>query len=432
MNAQEQISKLQGLLARIQRNASASRSAAAPKAVAAPNAAPAVAAPPTYAAPSYAAPVSSASDQSVDELLGVSAQPSEPAPGVDVALDNLVPPPAQAVSAPSEAPDAAPLPLVAASTPQAERPALDEAFALESEVSEVRITTGMREPAVEVTVAAIEAEAETIATEELSDDDLVEVTEGTPAPARAGGDVDIDFDDDEEQPPASSQRKVATSMDEALAAAAEQLDQEHEVPIKTPPPESGPQEAPPVTGFAAPPAPDVDALLDGELDIPTREAVPAAVPTPEQLGQTIDLEDARGPSLELAEHRSDAPAPARVEELEVALPGRDAVGGYDDNLQPPPEARDDLEAHRRRLEEDIPPPPESLATLPSVQPGSAPEIVPLDVAPAAPAPLEAAASEIIARPVPAGSPEGFRSAREAFRPSSFSELLDASLSLNGY
>jgi hypothetical protein len=173
----------------------------------------------------------------------------------------------------------------------------------------------------------------------------------------------------------------------------------------------------------------VDALLEGELDIPTREAVHAVVPTPEQLGQTIELEEARGPSLELAEHRSDAPAPAPLEELEVALPERDAVGGYDDNLQPPPEARDDLEAHRRRLEDDIPPPPESLATLPSVQPGPAPEIVPLDVAPA---PLEAAPPEIIARPVPVGSPEGYTSVREAFRPSSFSELLDASLSLNGY
>jgi hypothetical protein len=413
VNAQEQISKLQGLLARIQRNAAEPRSPA----------------PAAVAAPSYAAPVSSASDQLVDELLGASTQPSEAPPDVDVLLESLAPPPAEAAGAPSEAPDAEPLPLVAASAPRAQPPAVDEAFALESEVSEVRITTGMREPAVEVTVAAIEAEAEPIGTEELSEDDLVEVTEATPAPAQVASDVDIDFEDEEEQPPASSQRKVATSMDEALAAAAEQLDQEREVPLKTPPPESGPQEAPPVTGFAAPAAPDVDALLEGELDIPTRQAVHAVVPTPEQLGQTIELEEARGPSLELAEHRSDAPAPAPVEELEVALPGRDAVGGYDDNLPPPPEARDDLEAHRRRLEDDIPPPPESLATLPSVQPGPAPEIVPLDVAPA---PLEAAAPEIIARPVPAGSPEGYASVREAFRPSSFSELLDASLSLNGY
>jgi hypothetical protein len=425
VSAQERIAKLQGLLTRIQRNASAPRSHV-PTVVAAPSYA---ARPP---APSYAAPVSSASDQSVDELLDVSALPSEPPSQLEVPLESFAPPPVEAASTASEAPDAEPIPLVATSASQPEPAAVDEAFALESEVSEVRIATGIREPAVEVTVAAIEAEAETIGTEELSEDDLVEVTEATPAPAQASSDIDIDFEDEEEQPPASSQRKVATSMDEALAAAAEQLDQEREVPIKTPPPESGPQEAPPVTGFAAPPAPDVDALLGGELDIPTRELAQAVVPTPEQLGQTIDLEEARGPSLELAEHKSDAPAPAPIEELEVALPGRDAGGGYDDELQPPPEARDDLEAHRRRLEDDIPPPPESLATLPSVQPGPAPEIVPVDVAPSAPMQLEASAPEVIARPVPYGSPEGFTSVREAFRPSSFSELLDASLSLNGY
>ncbi len=411
MSAQEQIGKLQGLLARIQRNVGVPRSHA-PLAVPAP------------------ASLSSASDQSVDELLGFSAQPSEPQPEVEVSLESLAPPPVEVASAPSEAPDAEPIPLVATSASQPELTPFDEAFALESEVSEVRITTGMREPADEVTVAAIEAEAEVVATEELSEDDLVEVTEATPAPAQASSDIDIDFEDEEEQPPASSQRKVATSMDEALAAAAEQLDREREVPIKTPPPESGPQEAPPVTGFAAPAAPDVDALLGDELDIPTREVAPAVVPTPEQLGQTIELEEARGPSLELAEHKFDAPAPSPTEELEVALPERDAGGGYDDNLQPPPEARDDLDAHRRRLEEDIAPPPESLATLPSVQPGPVPEIVPVDVAPSAQ--LGASEPEIIARPVPSGSPEGFTSAREAFRPSSFSELLDASLSLNGY
>src|SRR6185295_4112997 len=139
-----------------------------------------------------------------------------------------------------------------------------------------------------------------------------------------------------------------SSMDEALAAAADQLEAEREVPIHTPPPESGPQEAPMPTGLAAPHAPDVDALLGGELDIPTRDSTGTATagPTTEQLGQTIDLEEARGPTLELAEHPAPAPAAAAVEELEVALPARDVALGYDDNLQPPPEALDELEAHR--------------------------------------------------------------------------------------
>lgn len=437
MNPQEQITKLQGLLARIQRNAAKPRAAMA---FAAPAAAPA--APPA------------AVDRSVDDLLSAAPAASPIPVEVEVALDTL--PPVAATAPASEAPEAEPIPLVsvAAATPeQAPQPppaeaepaapeppapaaTADEVFALESEVSEVRVAMLSREPAVEVTVAAIEAEAEPLGTEELSDEDLVEVevTDLTSAPP-AASDVDIDFEDeDEEQPPASSQRKVASTMDEALAAAAAQLDVEREVPIKTPPPESGPQEAPPPAGaLAAPPAPDVDALLGQELDIPTRESgsaiavAPAVGPTPEQLGQTIDLDEARGPSLELAEPPAAEAAPATVEELEVPLPGREPVGGYDDQLRPPPEAREDLDAHRRRLDEDVAPPPESLAQLPSVQPPSV-EVVSPPAALADAAPLTA---EVTSRPVPFGSPETYASVREPLRPSTFSELLDASLALNG-
>jgi len=348
---------------------------------------------------------------------------------VDVPLDTIPP---VAELTPSEAPDADPIPLVSMSSGQAALPPpSDDPFGLDSEVSEVRVTTVTRDHAPEVTLAAIEAEAEAepIGTEELSEDDLVEVTEGTPPPAAT--DVDIDFEDEPEQPPASSQRsKVASSMDEALAAAAEQLDAEREVPLQTPPPESGPQAAPMPQGLAAPAAPDFDSLLGGELDIPTRADAGVSTlagPTPEQLGQTIDLEEARGPSLELAEPKGSDPAPAPVEELEVALPGPNVVGGYDENLAPPPEAREELEAHRRAQEDDIPPPPESLAQYPSVQPGPAPEIVPVyNTAPAA-----AEGPEVFARPIPMGSPESFGIVRDSFRPNSFVELLDASLGLNG-
>jgi hypothetical protein len=393
-SAQEQIGKLQGLLARIQRNAGKPRVVGSPTSV--------VAAPPTP-------------HDSVDDLLAVAAPapaptPSPPPVEVDVQLES-VPPAEEAI------------PLVAVTSPQ---PApVDDSLGLDSEVSEVRVTTATREPAAEVTVAAIEAEAEPIAPEELSEDDLVEVTEATSVPPPVTSDVDIDFEDEDEQPPASSQRsKVASTMDEALAAAAAQLEAEREVPLKTPPPESGPQAAPLPAGISAPAAPDVDALLGGELDIPTHTEAAVAVapaaagPTTEQLGQTIDLEEARGPALELAEQKLEsAPAPAPVEELEVALPGRDAGGGYHEALQPPPEARDDLAAHRRRLEDEaMAASPESLAQLPSVQP--APEVVP-------------ASPEIVARPLPVGSPESFSAPRETFRPSSFVELLDASLSLSG-
>jgi hypothetical protein len=402
MSAQEQIAKLQSLLDRIKRNSVQPRGGAPVRAsVPTP-----IVAPVPFAAPAAPAPLAPPAphDASVDDLLSASVELSPPPVEVDVPLDTL--PPVAEV-------DAEPIPLVSA--PKApEVPALEDPFNLEQEVSEVRFTTGEREPSAEVTVAAIEAEAEAepLATEELSEDDLVEVTEATAAPSEVASDLDF------EEPPASSQRKVASSMDEALAAAAAQLDAEREVPIKTPPPESGPQEAPPPAGMNAPAAPDVDALLGQELDIPTH-ARGHEGPTTEQLGQTIDLEEGAGPSLELAEQQVASAAPAAFEELEVALPGRDAGGGYHDDLQPPPEALNDLEAHRRRLEDDIPPPPESLAQLPSVQPGPNVEIV------------QAAGPEIVARPIPVGSPETFSTVRDSFSPSSFVQLLDASLALSG-
>jgi hypothetical protein len=425
VSAQEQISKLQGLLERIQKNASRARGDSA---LAAPPISHTMPAAPDVPAPftAFAVPAPASFDQSVDDLLAASPEPSPLPVDIDVPLDSV--PPVAEIS-PSQGPDADPIPLVSHSTGQAAPPPpIDDAFALESEVSEVRVTTITREPAAEVTVEAIAAEAEPIGTEELSEDDLVEVTEGTPQPAAT--DVDIDFDDVDEPPASSHRSRVASSMDEALAAAAaEQLDAEREVPLKTPPPESGPQAAPMPMGIAAPSAPDVDALLGGELEIPTRadSGISAAQgPTTEQLGQTIDLEEARGPSLELAEQKgSDAPAAPAIEELEAPLPGPTLVGGYDENLQPPPEARDELEAHLRRQDDDIPPPPESLAQYPSVQPQApAPEIVPVyAAAPADP--------EVVARPLPTGSPESFGSVRETFRVSSFVELLDASLGLRG-
>jgi hypothetical protein len=107
-----------------------------------------------------------------------------------------------------------------------------------------------------------------------------------PAPPAGLGVVDIDFDDMEEaaaeEPPASSRRaKVAAeSMDAALTGAAEQLDSEREVPIKTPPPESGPQEAvPPAQVLQAPAMPDIDDLLAE----PPRAKVAARSPSPAEI-----------------------------------------------------------------------------------------------------------------------------------------------------
>jgi len=89
------------------------------------------------------------------------------------------------------------------------------------------------------------------------------------APAAGLGVVDIDFDDMEDvaaqEPPASSRRaKVAAeSMDAALSDAAEQLEEDREVPIKTPPPESGPQAAmPPAQVLQAPAMPQFEDMLE--------------------------------------------------------------------------------------------------------------------------------------------------------------------------
>ena len=98
-------------------------------------------------------------------------------------------------------------------------------------------------------------------------------------------------------------RVSAATLDEALAGAAElegeALEGEREVPIKTPPPESGPQEALPPTGLEAGRTPNV-AELEADLMPP-----PSMGPTAEQLGETIELEAPRGPELEIDVTRPD-------------------------------------------------------------------------------------------------------------------------------
>jgi hypothetical protein len=170
--------------------------------------------------------------------------------------------------------------------------------------------------------------------EELSDDDLLEVTTIPPAPAALAEEpaqelsIDVDVSMDEEEPPASSSRSIsAATMDETLEGATE-TDEERDVPVKTPPPESGPQAAgPPSMALDEPGVPDVDAL---EADM---MAPPSMGPTAEQLGETIELEAPRGPTLEIDVSVSDVPGPEPErppEELEVSLPrGQMPSGLYD-------------------------------------------------------------------------------------------------------
>jgi hypothetical protein len=442
-----EVTILQELLSRVQRNAALPRigsvaaEAPAPSfvAAAAPPAAPEAPSQPYFEAPAAdydaqavsdhlfdSVPAPSPLDQSVDEMLLADPFPSVmPAPPAAQGYGDVL----------DEEED--PVPLV---TPAAHR--LDAA----EDISGVMTVSQFGEQA----------------PEELLEDDIVEVSASESAEAgmldSVGGLDDLNFDDDDvsrerarisDEPPASSSRhKVAGTMDEALARAADQIDLEEgrEVPLKTPPPESGPQAAMPLpAGIHAPLAADIEELL--EADILPVGGVNVAVPTTEQLGQTIDLEEARGPELEL-DSALASPAPQQQElpneELEASLPQREFGGGYQHDLMPPPEARQDLDAHRQRQGEEAPA-PESLAQYPSEQPEAAPHpfapvIVPSNVSSdpyAQNAPMvtvEAPAHaefvpELLARPEINPGPVAKFIRAEVPRPSTFLQLLDASLDL---
>lgn len=159
------------------------------------------------------------------------------------------------------------------------------------------------------------------------------------APIEEAASVDegelLDLDAPEEaatpsEPAPESSRRVAASMDEALAGVAER----QEAP-KTIPPESGPE---PLTGVEA-------EFGQGRTETEFGHGVQQG-PTTEQLGQTIQLEE--GPR---AEFELDEPLAEPIEEvtaetstLEAELPS--GAGIYDQELTPPPDAREELERVR--------------------------------------------------------------------------------------
>jgi hypothetical protein len=187
--------------------------------------------------------------------------------------------------------------------------------------------------------------------EELDEDDVVEMT--TLPPARqaeergtdpdlavsvsSSDDVEISIEEeeDEEQPPASSRRPILSDeSDDMIAETA--LDDGREVPVKTPPPESGPQEAalPLGAAFHEGRLPDVDQLEADML------GPPSMGPTAEQLGETIELEPPVGPELEIdvaAAPEASRTREAPPEELEVSLPRAPMLSGtFDVGASIPP------------------------------------------------------------------------------------------------
>jgi hypothetical protein len=258
------------------------------------------------------------------------------------------------------------------------------------------------------------------------------------AAAAAGKGSDIDFDEEDDRPPSSSRRpKLGTSsLDEALEGAA-QLDDEHEVPIKTPPPESGPQEAlPPPQVLQQPPL---------ELDEPGMEAELARSvgPAPEQVGNTIELEEPAGPSLELDSLPAESgPQPGRSgEELEADL----APSKQPTPVPVPIESEPAPELTSAVVPVSAPvPPPEPPISFPAEPRSVSPETLSLSAQPlSVPTPephveqlLPPVAThmqpEVVKRPgllpVEVQVPVFVRAHRE-FSPSTFVELLDASLGL---
>jgi hypothetical protein len=284
--------------------------------------------------------------------------------------------------------------------------------------------------------------------EALGEEDLLEISSDMLESIPPSGGVQVQ--EREEEPPASSQRpRAAHSLEDELAADMTG-DDGREVPFKTPPPESGPQAAPPPMASAN--VPDMH-LLEDELmqpaqaapmssfdsleqpfGPPSRPAPPASGPTLEQLGQTIDLEEAAGPALELDRTAPPVSSPPPPDELEVPLPARESAGKYDESLVPPPEAREELGAHQQRFGEavieaplaaqivSVPAAP-PLATMPAAREGAGFA----DVSESAPLLRELVARPAVSADVLAPSVGLAASAR----PSTFLELLDSSIALGG-
>lgn len=314
MSVQSRIAQLEGLLERVQRNAGKPRA----KAIV-PMAAPVD----VLSAPSVTRPVSAA--------------PSVPSVSKAVTQVELPEPTVPVWSTPAPVLDREPEPSL--TRPAASAPVLDEVDELlgaEPELSpELPVAVDIETPVSEEVLIIEEppgAEPELVATAaktpapELTFDESFEEVE-TPSSVRPEfGGLDL-----VEEAPASSRRpRVASTMDEALAGAAARM----EAPL-TPPPESGPE---PSAGPT-------------ELHIPQAPARPVSVlPTTEQLGQTVSLEEGPAADFELDEPLSEteedllAGSPEAAH-LEAELPAAN-VGTFEQGLASPPGAREELERVR--------------------------------------------------------------------------------------
>lgn len=241
---------------------------------------------------------------------------------------------------------------------------------------------------------------------ELESGELIDVTDLSPEEvatieaevAEEAESALTDLPDDEALVPSSSRRPKLPEQTKLTASTAD-LQQDREVPLHTPPPESGRQITAPVQ-IPAQGAPPRDLLQVGE-EISPRPLGPG--PTPEQLGETIDLDEPLGGDLELQASEAPTPPPPRRDELEHEPP-TGSPGAYDSSLEAPSTAAEDLVRHRAR-EADV---REVPAALP---------------------PVAAGPSAVVERPVLDARPMEITGVASPATPRSFRELLDGSLAL---
>ena len=299
----------------------------------------------------------------------------------------------------------------------------------------VRIPTiaGMVSPVAELKAAAQPAPKpsgkpapvlEIIEELDIDDVDVVDITTEPPPPPSFAPQVSappVEVRDDEltwSEPPGEEEpavqsspraRVAATSLDEALAEAAE-AEAESTEPLKTPPPQSGRQ---PTEGVyaAAIPQPTVADFLPQ--------------PTAEQLGQTVELEAPTSARLELDIPAAQAQKPKEDLEFELPLPAsalelpsRAEVPTFTDEAADA-EPVDSAPSRIRQTPEDV----DTVETAAVVLPLEA-------AAPSTDRDTLPPVAELTTRNTEGKevTPE-FVFAPRKFAPKSFADLLDASLSL---
>ena len=211
----------------------------------------------------------------------------------------------------------------------------------------------------------------------------------------------------EELPPPDSSRRtrVASSMDEALIDATS--DSESQIPIKTPPPESGRQPA--------------EGVYAAAIQSTSSEA--ASVPTAEQLGETLELEAPTAAEIELDEVQIEVTE--TNEELEVEFPPQPSVLELPSSEQPPGTAT--AEAPHRA--------PEQSQIVETYDEADAADLASIDSMPPEETMLSSNAELLlqpqVTRQAATAQPATVDVLRTAppFAPRSFLELLDASLQL---